>query len=521
MFNDPSWKVRTNPEFDAPTKPSVVYSDCPEYPPSIFEKGETSNSTRIEPPSKLETNKACRLWVIDFGYSRHMTGFKPLLHNYVEEPAGAVRFANSEAEGYVRGYGMLDNGVVKIQRVLYNFRSIAKLQRQILVKGLPEMSFEKDSLCSACELGKMKRISFKSKSESSTSSTLELLHMDLCSPMRTASINGMKYVLVMIDDYSRYTWLEFLRNKSDAPELIIAFIKRIQVRLQLPVRTIHSDNGTEFKNDTLKSYLTSVGISHNFSAAYTPQQNDIVERKNRTLVEAARTMLAYSDLPMCYILNERQGLSKFNRKADEGYLVGYSLTSKAYRIYIIRTKTVVESMNVSFDESSTRTSGHNISKIVIKDKASIQTRIEPASQGSTSSNSNSTSSELDLLFIDAFDDMCADFDKGISTSITSSKVPTTSEDMSGPSEEEFTETSSPSGITQPLVFDSANDESVSTDGSSGKEVTSTSTASPEASVSETPVPDVPSTSMDLPAVHDENDASNTQQTVESLPNTDR
>ncbi|KAI3770291.1 hypothetical protein L6452_01418 [Arctium lappa] len=556
-----------------------------------------------------------------------MTGFKHLLHNYVEEPAGAVRFANSEVEGHVRGYGMLDNGVVKIQKVLYvegldhnlfstshfcdmkyqvrfttthcyledpdgyevfkaerhgnlyyvdfptlsatrpvcllakaskaqswtwhrrlshqNFRSIAKLQRQGLVKGLPEMRFEKDSLCSACELGKMKRSSFKSKAESSTSSALELLHMDLCGPMRTASINGKKYVLVMIDDYSRYTWLEFLLNKSDAPELIIAFIKRIQVRLQLPVRTIHSDNGTEFKNDTLKSYLTSVGISHNFSAAYTPQQNGIVERKNRTLVEAARTMLAYSDLPMylwveavattcftqnrtivvkrfnktayelinnrtpnikflrvfgcrCYILKERQGLSKFDKKADEGYLVGYSLTSKAYRIYIIRTKTVVESMNISFDENSIMTSGHNSSELGLKDKASIQSRIEPAPKGFTSSNSNSNSSELDLLFIDAFDDICADFEKGISTSITSgtsSEVPTISEDMPGPSDE-VTDTSTPSGTTTPLVSDSTNTESVSTDSSSGNEVPSTSTASPEASVSETPVQDVPSTSME-------------------------
>ncbi|KAI3667612.1 hypothetical protein L6452_42678 [Arctium lappa] len=581
-----------------------------------------------------------------------MTGFKHLLHNYVEEPAGAVRFANSEAEGHVRGYGMLDNGVVKIQKVLYvegldhnlfstshfcdmqyqvrfttthcyledhdgyevfkaerhgnlyyvdfptlsatrpvcllakaskaqswtwhrrlshqNFRSIAKLQRQGLVKGLPEMRFKKDSLCSACELGKMKRSSFKSKAESSTSSALELLHMDLCGPMRTTSINGKKYVLVMIDDYSRYTWLEFLRNKSDAPELIIAFIKRIQVRLQLPVRTIHSDNGTEFKNDTLRSYLTSVGISHNFSAAYTPQQNGIVERKNRTLVEAARTMLAYSELPMylwaeavatacftqnrtivvkrfnktayelinnrtpnikflrvfgcrCYILKERQGLSKFDKKADEGYLVGYSLTSKAYRIYIIRTKTVVESMNVSFDENSTRTSGHNSSELGLNNKASIQARIEPAITGSSSSNSNSTSSELDLLFIDAFDDICADFEKGISTSIksgTNSEVPTISEDMPGPSDE-VTDTSTPSGTTTPLVSDSTNTESVSTDSSSGNEVPSTSTASPEASVSETPVQDVPSTSVEQPAVQDDNDASNTQQAVDALPSTHR
>ncbi|KAI3669130.1 hypothetical protein L6452_40354 [Arctium lappa] len=429
------------------------------------------------------------------------------------------------------------------------------------------MRFEKDSLCSACELGKMKRSSFKSKTESSTSSALELIHMDLCGPMRTSSINDKKYVLVMIDDYSRYTWIEFLRNKSDAPELIIAFIKRIQVRLQLPVQTLHSDNGTEFKNDTLESYLISVGISHNFSAAYTPQENGIVERKNRTLVEAARTMLAYSDLPMylwaeavattcftqnrtivvkrfdktayelinnrkpnikflrvfgcrCYILRERQGLSKFDKKADEGYLVGYSLTSKAYRIYIIRTKTIVESMNVSFDENSTRTSGHNGSELGLKNKDSIHSRIEPASKESTSSNSNSTSPELDLLFIDAFDDICADFDKGISTSTPSSEVPTISEDMSGPFED-VTETASPSGTTKPLVSDSTNVESVSAYIPSGHEVTSTSTAIPKTSVSETPVQDVPSTSVDLRAVHDEYNASNTQQTVESLPSTHR
>ncbi|KAI3718363.1 hypothetical protein L6452_19230 [Arctium lappa] len=291
----------------------------------------------------------------------------------------------------------------------------------------------------------MKRSSFKSKIESSTSSTLELIHMDLCGRMRTASINRKKYVLVMIDDYSRYTWLEFLRNKSDAPKLIINFIKRIQVRLQFPVRTLHSDNGTEFKNDTLLRYLISAVAT-----------------------------------AWCYILIERQGLSKFDKKADEGYFVGYSLTSKAYWIYHTRNKMVVESRNVSFDDNSTRTFEHNCSELGLKHKASIQPRIEPTSKPSTSSNSNSISSELDLLFIDVFD-------KGITTSIPSSEVPTLP----------------------------------SADIPSGNEVPSTSAAIPEASVSETPVQDVPRTSKDLPAVYDEYNETNTQQTVESFPNTHR
>ncbi|KAI3672654.1 hypothetical protein L6452_38751 [Arctium lappa] len=135
MINDQSWKVRSNPEFDEFSKPSVIYSDCPEYQPITFEKGETSDlkghgvgrSTKNkndcltfrETSVENSCTPACRLWVIDSGCSRHKTGFKHLLHNYVEEPAGAVRFANSEVEGHVRGYRMLDNGVMKIQRVLY------------------------------------------------------------------------------------------------------------------------------------------------------------------------------------------------------------------------------------------------------------------------------------------------------------------------------------------------------------------------------------------------------------------
>nr|GFC34439.1 putative ribonuclease H-like domain-containing protein [Tanacetum cinerariifolium] len=122
--------------------------------------------------------------------------------------------------------------------------------------------------------------------------------MDLCGPMRIASINGKWYVLVIVDDYSRYTWVHFLRSKDEAPEVIIKFLKRITVLLQSPVIIIRTDNGTEFKNQVLKVYFDSVGISHQMSSVRTPQQNGVVERQNQTLVEATRTMLIFSLAPL-------------------------------------------------------------------------------------------------------------------------------------------------------------------------------------------------------------------------------
>nr|GFC81740.1 putative ribonuclease H-like domain-containing protein [Tanacetum cinerariifolium] len=146
--------------------------------------------------------------------------------------------------------------------------------------------------------GKSKRASHPPKPVPNSRQRLHLLHTDLCGPMRIASINGKRYVLVIVDDYSRYTWVHFLRSKDEAPAVIITFLKRITVLLQSPVIIIRTDNGTEFKNQVLKVYFDSVGISHQMSSFRTPQQNRVVERRNRTLVEAARTMLIFSRAPL-------------------------------------------------------------------------------------------------------------------------------------------------------------------------------------------------------------------------------
>ncbi|GKA41117.1 retrovirus-related pol polyprotein from transposon TNT 1-94, partial [Tanacetum coccineum] len=178
-----------------------------------------------------------------------------------------------------------------------NFGAINHLARHGLVRGLPKLKFEKDHLCSACAMGKSKKKPHKPKSEDTNQEKLYLLHMDLCGPMRVASVNGKKYILVIVDDYSRFTWVKFLRSKDEAPDFIIKFLKMIQVRLKVPVRRIRTDNGTEFVNQTLREYYEKVGISHETSVARSPQQNGVVERRNRTLIEAARTMLIYAKAP--------------------------------------------------------------------------------------------------------------------------------------------------------------------------------------------------------------------------------
>nr|GEV53046.1 retrovirus-related Pol polyprotein from transposon TNT 1-94 [Tanacetum cinerariifolium] len=142
-----------------------------------------------------------------------------------------------------------------------NFGVIDYLARQGLVQGLPKLKFKKDHLCSACAMGKSRKKSRKPKSEDTNQEKLYLLHMDLCGLMHVKSVNGKKYILVIFDDYSRFTWVKCLRSKDEAPNFIIKFLKMIQV-----------------------------GISHVKSVARSPQQNGVVERRNRSLIEAACTI---------------------------------------------------------------------------------------------------------------------------------------------------------------------------------------------------------------------------------------
>nr|GEZ19182.1 retrovirus-related Pol polyprotein from transposon TNT 1-94 [Tanacetum cinerariifolium] len=142
-------------------------------------------------------------------------------------------------------------------------------------------------------MGKSKKKPHKPKSKDTNQEKLYLLHMDLCGPMCVASVNRKKYILVIVDDYSRFTWVKCLRSKDDALDFIIKFLKMIQVQLKVLVRRIKTDNRTEFVNQTLREYYEKVGISHETSVARSSQQNGVIERRNHTLIEATCTMLIY------------------------------------------------------------------------------------------------------------------------------------------------------------------------------------------------------------------------------------
>ncbi|GJW28387.1 retrovirus-related pol polyprotein from transposon TNT 1-94 [Tanacetum coccineum] len=156
-----------------------------------------------------------------------------------------------------------------------------------LVDGLLKFKYDKDHLCSTCKEGKSKKASFPSQLVPRIKSILELIHMDLCGPIRVESINGKKYILVIVDDYSCYTWVYFLRSKYEALDRIINFINQVQRNLKAQILKIRTDSGTEFKNEKLRSFYAKLGIIHHTSIARTPEQNGVVERRNHTLVEAA------------------------------------------------------------------------------------------------------------------------------------------------------------------------------------------------------------------------------------------
>ncbi|GKA16503.1 putative ribonuclease H-like domain-containing protein [Tanacetum coccineum] len=194
-----------------------------------------------------------------------------------------------------------------------NFKNLNKLVKGNLVRGLPSKIFQNDHTCVACQKGKQHKASCKAKIVSSISQPLQLLHMDLFGPTSVRSINHKTYCLVITDDFSRFSWVFFLRTKDETSGILKDFIRQIENQLNQKVKTIRCDNGTEFKNMDIIEFCGSKGIKREYSNARTPQQNGVAERKNRTLIEAARTMLADSFLPntfwaeavstACYVLN--------------------------------------------------------------------------------------------------------------------------------------------------------------------------------------------------------------------------
>ncbi|GJR57030.1 integrase, catalytic region, zinc finger, CCHC-type containing protein [Tanacetum coccineum] len=296
-----------------------------------------------------------------------------------------------------------------------NFGAINHLARHGLVRGLPKLKFEKDHLCSACAMGKSKKKSHTPKSEDTNQEKLYLLHMDLCGPIRVASVNGKNNILIIVDDYLRFTWVKYLRSNDEARDFIIKFLKMIQERLKVPVRRIRTDNGTKFVNQTLREYYEKVGISHETSVARSPQQNSIVERRNRTLIKVARTMLIYAKALLflwveavataCYTQNRsivrlRYGKTPYELLHDKPPDLSF------FHVFGALCYLTNDSENLDFDELTAMASEHISSGPALHEMthATISSGLVPNSPPLTSFVPPSRT-DCDILFQPMFDEL--------------------------------------------------------------------------------------------------------------------
>ncbi|GJS62072.1 retrovirus-related pol polyprotein from transposon TNT 1-94 [Tanacetum coccineum] len=267
-----------------------------------------------------------------------------------------------------------------------NFDSINLLSNNDIVIGLPKLKLIKDHLCSSYELGKAKRKSFHTKTTPSSKRRLQLLHMDLCGPMRVESINGKKYVLVIVDDYSRYTWTHFLRSKYETPEVLIDFLRLVQRGLHAQVRTVQTDKGTGFLNKTLHAYFATEDIRHQTSVARTPEQNSVVERRNRTLVELLHKENNNAK-SLCYIVRDDENLDKMKEKGDACIFVGYSTLQGAYASDHVKSDPVPQCLTMALEHASLNLGPQSLEYV--------------PQPGETVTTSN----ELDFLFSLMFDEL--------------------------------------------------------------------------------------------------------------------
>ncbi|GJR04019.1 retrovirus-related pol polyprotein from transposon TNT 1-94, partial [Tanacetum coccineum] len=236
-----------------------------------------------------------------------------------------------------------------------NFGAINHLARHGLVRGLPKLKFEKDHLCSACAMGKSKKKSHTPKSEDTNQEKLYLLHMDLCGPIRVASVNGKNNILIIVDDYLRFTWVKYLRSNDEARDFIIKFLKMIQERLKVHVRRIRTDNGTKFVNQTLREYYEKVS---------------------------------------------------YNRRLILVFSLATPFHKEAFQIYNRRTRRIIETIHVDFDELTAMASEHISSGPALHEMthATISSGLVPNSPPLTSFVPP-LRTDCDILFQPMFDEL--------------------------------------------------------------------------------------------------------------------
>ncbi|GKE34900.1 retrovirus-related pol polyprotein from transposon TNT 1-94, partial [Tanacetum coccineum] len=371
-----------------------------------------------------------------------MMGNLKLLSNFMEKFLGMVKFGNNQI-ALILGYGDPVQGNVTIKRVYYikglnhnlfsvgqfydtdldvafqkstcyicnlkgndlltasssqawlwhrrlsrlNFDTINLLSKYDIVTGLPKLKFVKDHLYSSCKLGKAKQ-----------------------------SFNGKKYVLVIVDDYLRYTWTHFLRSKAETPEVLIDFLKLVQRGLHAQVRTVRTDKGTKFLNKTLHEYFAQEGIEHQMLTARTPEQNGVVERRNRTLVEVARIMLSAAKVPL-FFLGEAIATTCFTQnrslvipqheKTPYHIINGQNPSIKFFHIFDSLCYIVRDGENLDKMKEKDHVSSDPVPQCPTTVLKQVSLSLGPQSQENVPQEAETvtTSNELNLLFCLMFDEL--------------------------------------------------------------------------------------------------------------------
>ncbi|GJU32662.1 putative ribonuclease H-like domain-containing protein [Tanacetum coccineum] len=276
-----------------------------------------------------------------------------------------------------------------------NFKIMNKLMRRNLVRGLPSKPFKNDHTCVACQKGKQHKASCKTKLVSSISQPLQMLHMDLFRPTSVRNINHKTYCLVVTDDYSKFSWVFFLATKDETSGILKTFITSIENQINHKVTIIRCDHGTEFKNNDMNQLCGMKRIKREFSVARTPQQNR-AEAVNTACYVQNRVLVTkpHNKTPYELLLDP---LSKFDEKADEGFFVGYSINSKAFRVFNTRTRKVEENLHINFLENKPNVVGSRPEWLFEIDLLTNSMNYEPVTAGNQTNKNTGIKDNVDVV----------------------------------------------------------------------------------------------------------------------------
>ncbi|RVW71674.1 Retrovirus-related Pol polyprotein from transposon TNT 1-94 [Vitis vinifera] len=377
------------------------------------------------------TSSCTETWLIDSGCTNHMTPelscFKELDQSYkskvkigngdlvdvkgkgvvaVETPtvddckmrdkSFPIKWKETNLHAYTT---VVDESVLWHKRFgHFHYAALKHLHQKGLTQGLPVICDEKN-VCQVCQFGKQSRLSFPVNKAWRASERLQLIHTDVCGPMKTPSLNGNRYFILFIDDKTRMCWVFFMKQKSEVAGVFQSFKALVENQANCSIKVIRSDNGTEYTSDKFDKFCVEAGIVHQLTVTYSPQQNGVSERKNRTIMEMTRCLLFEKIMPKCfwaeavntavYLLNRLPTKAvknktsfeawygvkpavehlkvfgslcythvpdvkrdKLDYKAEMGIFLGYSSTSKGYRVFNLKTKKIMVSRDIKVDEAA-------------------------------------------------------------------------------------------------------------------------------------------------------------------------